>query len=565
MIRHAFRAAFLALCFALTLTGCTSGDRPVAKVGDRLITSAEFLRRVQGNEMQYPLAGEQARAAALEDIMKGEMLVLAARARGADTTTAYRNMERQATEQALATAITEQLAPATVGVSEGEARELWRWSQTKADVQLIYLVDEPAARAARAQLDAGRPFAEVAERFGVRGVMPNEGRLGFVTPGSLISPLDQAMLSQKIGEAGGPYETPQGWFFVLVNAREKNEVQLFEPQVSTLMERIRGRKRMMARNAGLLRIEHEYRGRILPGAPQLMFRYFTQFRVSDAAPWTPNAAERAQVVARWDGGQLTFGDLITELQNPEMTKPASSMLPAIEAWIRGIMRTRIVLGEARRRHLLDEPAMKQRIRSQLDQYLAQGEYAAAIQAVSQPSMADVKSAWDAMKANYEQLDRAHVQYVVADSATAAAIGMHGGHAGSLADAVRMAAPALTVRDETIVFPTQDPEKMALQNRLLRMAPGDWMGPEPVAGGWRLLQLQDKVQGPREFEQLPPEIVQSVASNAWEMARNRRLELYLDSLRTSFKPTAVPENLARVAWPPANRAGGMPNPAGMMGR
>ncbi len=302
-------------------------------------------------------------------------------------------------------------------------------------------------------------------------------------------------------------------------------------------------------------IEKTYRGELTAGAPQLVFRFLTQFRVAGETPWTPNAAERAQVVAKWTGGTLTFGDILDELQNPESNKPAASVLPAIEAWMRGQMRTRIVLQEARRRQLDEEPAVALRIKAQLEEYLAQGEYTIAMENVAKPSLEQVRAAWDAMKANYEQLDRAHIQFVVvADSAKAAQIAMHGGHSGTLVQAVAMADPSLQAQDVTVTFPTNDPDLMPLQGRLLRMAPGDWAGPEPVTGGWRLLQLQDKVQGPREFEQLAPDVIQSVAANAWEMTRNRHFELYLDSLKTVFKPTPVPENLAKIAWPMARPAG-----------
>jgi hypothetical protein len=553
--RNIPRAASVALLFALALTSCTAGDRPVAKIGNRLITTAEFERRVQGNEMQYPAAPEQARAAALEDLMKGELLVQAAKARGVDTTAVYRGMERQITERTLAQAISEKLSPPTVAVSVAEAQELWRWMGQKADAQLIYTVDAASASAAKAALDAGMPFADAAARFTVPGALPNNGNLGLVTPGSLVSPIDQALLSLPLNTPGGPYETPQGFFFVLVKSRQKSEVAPFESLQPALMERLRQRKRMMAMSAALVSIEKAYRGELTMGAPQLVFRYLTQFRVAGETEWTPNAAERAQVVAKWTGGTLTFGDVLDELQNPESNKPAASVLPAIEAWMRGQMRTRIVLQEARRRHLNEEPYVALRIKAQLEEYLAQGEYTLAMQNVAKPSFEQVRAAWDVMKANYEQLDRAHIQFVVvADSAKAAQIAMHGGHSGTLAQAVAMADPSLQAQDVTVTFPSNDPELMTLQGRLLRMAPGDWAGPEPVTGGWRLLQLQDKVQGPREFEQLAPDVIQSVAANAWEMTRNRHFELYLDSLKTVFKPTPVPENLARIAWPLARPAG-----------
>ncbi|MCC6650351.1 MAG: hypothetical protein IT348_04290 [Candidatus Eisenbacteria bacterium] len=549
MNRSFLRAAIVALFVPILLSSCDPGQKPVAKVGDRLITVADFQRAARGNEMQYSAVALEARAACLEDLMKSELLVQAAKSRGTDTTEAFRLMKSQMAERALLQSLYDRIAPPDVGVSEAEARELFSWGAQKADAQLVYLMDEATARAAQAALAAGQPFGEMAARFNVPGALPNNGNIGLITPGTLISPIDQALRDLPVGKPGGPYQTPQGWFFVLVKGREKAEQPPFETQLAAITERVRQRKRMMAMSQTLVALERSYRGKVTTGAPQLLFRFLTQFRVGGETPWTPSAAERAQTLATWDGGSYTFGNALDDLQNPELTKPQSALLPSIESWIHGMMRTRIAVAEAKRRHLHEDAQFERRIRAELDGFLAQGEYASATQSVPPPDLASVRAAWDQMKSNYEQIDRARVQSLtLADSSAVAAVARHGGHSGTLADAVRMADPTLPVKDEVIVFPSQDPEHMVLQGRLLRMAPGDWAGPEPVPGGWRILQLIDKVQGPREFEQLSPEIVQSVATNAFEMARNRHFEAYLDSLKTVFKPTPVPENLANIPWP-----------------
>lgn len=549
MNRSFLRTALVALFVPLALSSCDPGQKPVAKVGSRHITVSDFMRSARGNEMQYSAVASEARAACLEDIMKSELLVQAARGRGADTTAVYLNMKQSITQRAIMQALYDRLAPPDVGVSDAETRELWSWGKEKADAQLIYVMDQSTSRVVQAALASGEPYGDIAARFNVPGALPNNGNLGFVTPGTLISPIDQALRDLPIGKYGGPYQTPQGFFFALVKGRQKSEVEPYEAQAAALTERIRQRKRMQGMSQAMVALDHAYHGNLQQGAPQLLFRFLTQFRVGGETPWQPDSAELATPMARWDGGTYTFGEALADLRNPDLTKPQASLLPAIEAWLRGMMRTKIALAEAARRHLAEEPALKRKIQAELDASLAQGEYSTAVQAVGPPSMAEVRAAWDGMKANYEQLDRARVQYLVLpDSAQMAAIAKHGGHSGTLADAVRMADPTLPVKDVVVTFPNTDPEMMALQNRILRMAPGDWAGPEPTPSGWRILQLISKVQGAREFEQISPEMAQSVAANAYEQSRNRHFELYLDSLKTVFKPTAVPENLARIPWP-----------------
>ena len=67
---------------AAWLAGCSAGPDVLAKVGDRAITRDEFLdvaRRAQG---QYPGTGDSAKANLLEDLIKRQMLVMAAEKQG---------------------------------------------------------------------------------------------------------------------------------------------------------------------------------------------------------------------------------------------------------------------------------------------------------------------------------------------------------------------------------------------------------------------------------------------------------------------------------------------------
>lgn len=554
MTRSLFRAALLALLAPLALAGCDSAHKPIAKVGDRLITVDDFVRAARGNEGQYSAVPEQAKAQFLDDLIKSELLVQAALSRGDDTTAAARNFRRALTARVTLQAFYERIAPTGARVSEAEARELWRWQKELSDAQVVYSQDRSLIEAAAAELRAGQPFGEVADKYNVPGVLPNGGALGFIPPGSLIAPLDDALRTQELDAVGGPYQTPQGWFLLRVRGRRAAEVSPYAQQAAALTERVRSRKRMQLLSSAMVALEREYRAELAYGAPQTLFRLLSSFSVAGAAEWEPSQAELSLPLATWDGGQYTLGDAIADLKSPDTQKPNASATPALDGWLHGMVRTRIALMDAQRRHLAEEPELKHQIDAEMSKYLAEGEYSAAILGVPKPEAATTRAMWDQLKVNYPQLDRVRVQYLaLPDSALLAAVARHGGHGGgTLRDAARMANPSLQVREELVPFPNPDPQWGALQSQFMRMAPGDWSGPQPVEGGWLLLQLLDKSQGQREYDQLSPEMQQNLMANAWQLARNRRFEQFADSLRSVFKPTPVAENLVALPWPMPRR-------------
>ena len=554
MIRSCLRAAPAALFVMLALAGCGPEDRPLARVVDRTITVRDFARAASaGGANLMMLPPDEARRGLLELLVRRQLEVAAAHARGVDTTAAFRNFRRSILEQSLLSALSSQISPPDVGASEAETRRMHEWRATASDVQLIYAPDSSLLGRCRAELAAGVPWAQVADQFGGMSGLPQGGSLGTRPPGSLPQPLDEALRTLPVGTVGGPYHAPQGWFLMRVTRRSPAPEPPFDTQRSALQQLVRQRKWTSALMTGVAALEPEYHVAFSPEAASVMALLLSPARVGGQV-LPPDAAQRGQVIATWDGGSFLLGDAWSDLERPDVNKPAAAFVPSIRDWLRERVLTRVALQEARRRHLDEEPAVVDHVRDQADEYLVKSVEAAATAGLLPPDEATLRAAWDPIRDRYPQLQQARVAWVTfPDSARAWAVAAGG--AGPLADAVRAAAPEARVQVTTVKFPSTAPEWSMAQESIERLAPGQWAPPVRTREGWRVMQLVDKVQGPLDWEHLGGDMKQLVAGNVEQGQRQSRLAAYADSLRRALNPVVLADGLRHVAWPP--EIGGAP--------
>lgn len=547
MKRSPFRAAAVALLVLVAIAGCSPGARPVARVGNRTITVDDFARAAQVAAPNIPLPPEQAKAMLLENLVRREMLIVAAHAHGLDTTKFARNFVKSNREQVLLQAVTAQFTPFDPGVTEAEMREMYEWQKDAGDLQVVYAPDLRTAQLAKAKIAAGADFGEVADMFSAGSLQPG-GRMGRRTPGTLPLALDDALRKLPVGTIGGPYQTQQGWYLVRVLSRQKVDVPPFDMLRSQVREMVRQRKWQAAFLDAVARLERAYHVTVAPDAAQTLFRLFTPGRVGGLEPWIPDARERAQVLATFDGGTFTLGEAMEDLERADLERPNGAQTPALYNWVRERCMTRVAMLEAARRHLDEEPDVARTLRDKEDDYFLKSEAAYALSALPAPDAASLRATWDAVKERYPQLAWARVAwYDTPDTAMANRIAAEP-HPASLADAVRSADPAATPSVEVIRFPNPDPRWNSEMPEFMRLQPGEWSGPRPVEGGWRVLQLLEKQQVVLQWEQLTPQMQQAVANNAMQGAREQRAQAYTDSLRRAINPIPIPDALRHVPWP-----------------
>ncbi len=550
MIRTSVRAAVAALVVMAALAGCGSRNAPVARVADRTLTVADFARVASGNESTVPGPPEQAKATLLRELVQRELVLLAAHRHGLDTLQSSRRFAQTTERKLLLQALYRQIAPADMGVSEGEARAMHAARAVQADAHVIYTGQEPLIRLAAAKLAAGAKFADVANTVNEPNTLPPGGALGMRSPGDLFPPLDEALRTQPIGVVGGPWQTPQGWFLLQVTSRITAAQPPFEVQRTALMEMVRQRKQRQALTDGMLALEREYHLEVAPEGPSMLFRFMTPARVLDAPHWMPDAKEQKVPLATYDGGAYTMGDAMQDLlDRTDVRGPEASSIDGMRAWIQGQAITRISVLEAKRRHLDQEPAVADKLRDAIENHLAEADVLQAVANVSGVDVASARAAWESAKHLYPQLRSARVVWVAStDTSAIGRLARRAAPGASLRTAAAAVSPALAVREETLRFPSQDPAWSELQGQLAQMAPGAWTGEIFTGTDWRVVQLVDKSVAPIDWEQLTPQQQAQVARGVSDRAKQERYTAYMDSLWKATNPVLMPENLRRVPWP-----------------
>ncbi len=548
MIRLPLRAAAAALLVVLALAGCSPQSRPVARVGGHTITVGDFERAARRSGEVLQLPAEQAKPRLLEELVRNELIYIAAQSHGLDTTRFTQQRRKAATDQALLAALALQLAPSDPGVTEAEVRRMYEWRKTRSDLQLVFAQDSVTIEIARSRVAAGESMSRAADEFGGASALPAGGLLGFRVPGSFPQPIDDAMRTLPVGSIGGPYRTSVGWFLVRVLRRESAPQRPFESERATLEGLIRQRKRQAALAAGVAQLGPAWNLAVASDAGQTLFHLLTPGRMGQLESHSLSDAERAQVLARFDGGEFTLAEAWEDLADPALDKPNSSLEPSLRQWVRDRAVVRIALAEARRRHLGEDPAVAGPLADQIKDYVMRSEYETVVSGVVPPDEAELRRAWEPVKERYPLVREARVLWVVvADTAKAIAIGQRSGQ-GVLRDIVRSVDPALVVHEERIQFPSGNAQWAGLQGELQRLEPGQWANPAFTPAGFRMLQLVDKSAGPVSWDQLPTEVRQSLQGNFVQRARDARVAAYTDSLRRVVQPVLMPEALRSVPWP-----------------
>jgi parvulin-like peptidyl-prolyl isomerase len=535
---------FLAALSAVLLAGCSAADHPVARVGSRMVSIADYERAARGNENQYPGPPEAAKSQLVQDLVSRAMMLELAHQRGSDTTTVVRNTDRDNEKRALVQMLFSRIASAAQPVSEAEARALYEARKQEAQVAMIYTSSKESALAAQARINAGEPFAQVSASMSLPGVLPPDGQMGVIQPGALPDPLDGAVRNQKVGEVGGPFETREGWFLVKITERRPHQQVPWDAMRAGMFDLERQRKQRAAFNRAYKDLKAEWQMELAPGGSQVLFHV-----LNPVEPLQPSPEQRRMPLATYAGGTYTLQDALDDMADVNTQRPPSQLLPAIEIWIETQTMTRVAVLEARRRHLHEEPDMVAGLRQKRDDMLLQDVYQTAVATVPPPGPELVRMAWEQLKGRFTRLgDVQLASVVVPDSSTLMKLVQVGRNERSLAAAAKQVDAALVVRDSTVHYPNNDPGWNALIAMFTQMQPGAWYGPEPVAGGWRIIQMVDKNVVQQAFEDLPPATQQNITSSAAELARDARFRQFTDSLAQAYMPVIDRTVVAKLPWP-----------------
>jgi len=412
---------------AALLAGCSSGPAVLARVGDRTITVDDFTDVASHSQGQYAGSPDSAKAALLEDLVKRELVVSEALKRRLVSPEDQARMLRQAQEQLALRALIQHLAPRDVPVSDAEVQALYRQRATEAHALVVFTPDRAACGQALEELRHGADFGATADRFNTTGMTPKGGDLKFITPGTLLPVLDDAMTSGPLGKVLGPIESPtDGWFLVQVLERRPRRQEPFEQVREMLRQGLQqGKQRVL-----LNRVQHDlmtqYHVTVEAGAPQVLFERYNAPKDTMAVgssriavPAAPTPEEARQVLVRYDGadgkpGAYTLGEAMLDLQDTSRPRPNWLVMPMIDQWLKSAVLQRVALIEARRRRLGEEPALARQARAQMENALLQTAYETLVLASATITGDDVRAAYLRHAAQLLGKDGAPLEYAKLD-------------------------------------------------------------------------------------------------------------------------------------------------------
>ncbi len=547
---------------AAVVAGCSSQPTLLAKVGDKVVTQQEFLEVARRNQSQYLGKPDSAKAALLEDLVKRDLLVIAAEKRGLMSAEERQRMLRQVEEQLALRTLVQKLAPADVPVSDAEIQALYRQRGNEAHVQIVFTPDSASIVQALAEIRGGADFGAVADRHNTTGMTPPHGDLGFRAPGQLIPAVDQFVATSPVGKVEGPVESMgDGWFLVKLLERRPRKQEPLSQDREMLRQMLSSTKRRALLDKAQRDLLAQYHVRLQPTAAQILFARYNvprdTTRVGQArvpVPGAPTPAESRQVLVRYDGADgkpvsYTLADALQDLQSGESAPPNFAMTPMIEQWLRSMALQKVLRLEAQRRHLEQDPAVVHEAQEQVNNQMLQLAYGALVMGPTAIGEADIRAAYARHAAQLVRLQSAKLRFaIVADSAAAAKAGQETGRGAALAEALRSAGAGARVSETLVHFPTTDPLWSRLEGTLLSMQPGQAAGPVREARGWLVLQLLDKTQAQQEFEKLDPQTRQVLQTEALEIKRDQRLTALTDSLKREIRPVMYEKRLSRIPWP-----------------
>ena len=570
-----FPAATVAVLASLALSACQTQPPVLARVGDRVITVAQYQAAAASAASSILLPPDSAKAELLNAMVQRELLLVASRGNDALPDSFVTRRRRAIEDEALSRALLSQMASNKAGVSDAEVKQLYLLRQQVTHCQIILTTDLEAARTARAAVDAGADFALIADRFDVTGTLPQGGDLGFVEAGALVDPLDRIVRESRVSSLVGPVETPgQGWFIIKILAREPREqgsLEEMQPQLRSMLEQ-RKQRIALARQYAALR--SEYRIASDPGGVRTLYQRLNATRqlAESGGPASPplSPQERATVVGRWDGGAratgtLTLGEAMELIESGEANPLNRARLDAYDDWVKNTVIQRVAVTEARRRHLDEEPQLAERTKQAIEGLLLQSMYQLEVLAQAEPNDAEIIAAYERNAPAFAQLKSVSVQYMTLPESTmavrAAEMAME---AGTLKDAVMLASAKWGVREAVLRFPVSDPFWQMLQPALTQQHVGGLVGPIHLSEGWRVVQIIGRDAPVPRFESLTPQQQDGIKQQARQSAGERRLTFYTDSLRKAVPVVVDRERLKRIAWPGPNVIKVMPGASGVPG-
>ena len=343
-------AAELLFFLSLICMGCAGQeeDAVVAQVGEKKIT----LQELQEYSSQMPeylqskKTGLEKARNHLQTMIDTEILLLEVAEQGIENSSRFLSNMREAQIVKLA-GIFEQ-REIDVNVRHEEIQELFEKGGFSRAIRFSDIVvdTKSKAKAAYEEIKAGKSFVEVAEKWSRKKELPPVDHPDQYTLKSDLKPvIRDRIFALEVGEVLEPMQL--GDRYLIFKAVADTIVSLSEELYRQLYKEVYTKKHSLQRMALLEKLKNEYRVQLDEEGLDACFTALRQ-----GAPFV-SQEERNIVVYRYDGGEITAGDLVDTIHRME-TEPPLEDRGALVAFAESAVIPDIVFMEAAMRAGIDK-------------------------------------------------------------------------------------------------------------------------------------------------------------------------------------------------------------------
>jgi peptidyl-prolyl cis-trans isomerase C len=228
----------------------------LAKVGNKVITKAEFERLLEKRGGGAALKNRQLKLSLLNNLVQTMALGDAARKEGLDKQKDIREILELAQDNILANELIKKEVLSKVKVDEAQAKAYYEKNQAqfkKPDEarfkQIVIKMNAPSspgdkekarekAEMILKKIKGGEDFAKLAKEFSEdQATKAGGGELGFLQKSPQINPFEKAAFALKPGEVSDIVETPFGYYLIKMEEKKKEEFQPFEKIKDRVMKK----------------------------------------------------------------------------------------------------------------------------------------------------------------------------------------------------------------------------------------------------------------------------------------------------------------------------------------
>lgn len=225
-----------------------TADTVVAKVGDTEITMGEVIIA----RAQLPQQYNQFPSAVLFDGVVDQLIQQQLLADALETVPNRIDLALQNERRAMLagevisaiadTAVTEEALQAAYDARFADAEEVNEFNASH-----LLVPTEQEALAAKARIDEGAEFADVARDVSTGPTGPNGGNLGWFGAGAMVPEFENAILALEVGEVTEPFQTQFGWHVATLNEMRVQP----RPSLDDIRDELSGELREIAITARL--------------------------------------------------------------------------------------------------------------------------------------------------------------------------------------------------------------------------------------------------------------------------------------------------------------------------